>query len=203
PNSCLIVVNDGSKDGTGAILDQLASADSRLRIIHKANSGHGPSLIRALNEADSEYVFLVDSDRQIPLDCFPGFWQQMLKPGTDGVFGIRTRRQDPLVRLWLSKFISFTLGAIFSVKLVDPNIPCKLFRREIWTQLHERMKDDTLMAPSLVIAIFAKRHNYNIVEKPVSHRARSLGEPSLRLTKLIKFCFRAFRQLMDVKEKVG
>jgi len=203
PGSYLIVVNDGSKDRTGPILDDLAKTDSRVRVIHKPNGGHGPALVKALNSATTDYVFTIDSDMQIPLSCFPELWKTALQPDVDGVFGIRMNRQDPKARLALSVIISFTLGAIFKVRLVDTNIPCKIFRREIWSKLYNLVQDDSLLAPSIAIAIYARRHNYRIVDVPVPHRARTKGESSLKIKRLLTFCWNGLTQLWTLKDKIS
>jgi glycosyltransferase involved in cell wall biosynthesis len=62
----LIVVNDGSRDRTGAILDDLARQDPRLRIINQANRGHGPAILTGLHAATGDHLFLVDSDQDPP-----------------------------------------------------------------------------------------------------------------------------------------
>lgn len=203
PNSYAIVVNDGSKDGTATILDKLSNEDSRIHVIHKPNSGHGPSLVCALNQAHAKYVFLIDSDMQIPLDCFPKLWETVTAPQVDGVFGIRLNRQDPMVRKQLSRIIAFTLGILFQVRISDANAPCKIFRRKIWSELYTQIQEEALLAPSILIAIFAFQRKYNIVELPVLHRAREHGAPSLRLKPLIRLCWKGFRQLIQLKEKLS
>ena len=67
PESELVVVDDGSRDSTGRLLDDLSAADTRIAVIHQANGGHGAALLTGLNAARGDYVFLIDSDRQIPL----------------------------------------------------------------------------------------------------------------------------------------
>src|SRR5690349_17973819 len=74
PGSQLIVVDDGSRDRTAELLDQAAAADPRVMVIHQANGGHGNALLTGLKAATGEYLFLIDSDRQIPLDEFPKAW---------------------------------------------------------------------------------------------------------------------------------
>ncbi len=66
----LVVVNDGSRDRHRPPLDDTAATDSRVRVIHQENRGHGGALIAGLSAARGDYIFLVDSDRQIPLDEF-------------------------------------------------------------------------------------------------------------------------------------
>src|SRR5687767_8769234 len=55
PGAELVVVDDGSKDDSGRVLDDTVAADSRVRVIHQENPGHGGALMRALSEARGEY----------------------------------------------------------------------------------------------------------------------------------------------------
>src|SRR5215470_9236386 len=75
PGSELIVVDDGSTDRTGAILDALSELDPRLCVIHQANCGHGSALMTGLERSDAEWVLLIDSDQQIPVGHFSAFWE--------------------------------------------------------------------------------------------------------------------------------
>ena len=74
PGADFVVVDDGSRDGTPALLDELARGDARLRVIHQANCGHGGALLTGLAQAAGQHVLLIDSDRQIPLDGFAAAW---------------------------------------------------------------------------------------------------------------------------------
>ncbi|HYE87833.1 MAG TPA: glycosyltransferase family 2 protein [Vicinamibacterales bacterium] len=200
PGSELIVVNDGSRDGTGPLIDALAAHDSRMRVIHQANGGHGSALLTGLKAARGEYIFLIDSDRQIPLDAFGTAWAEVMA-GRDAVFGVRRRRFDPKLRLYLSGLVRQSVFVLFRVKLLDANVPFKLFRRAVWTEVRDYVPDDTL-APSLFLAITAKSRGYNIVELDVTHKERDTGEVSLRHFKLLKFCARALGQLVGLRRRV-
>lgn len=194
PGAELVVVNDGSRDGTGALLDGIADRDARVRVIHQANRGHGGALMAALSEARGEYVFLVDSDRQIPLDRFADAWSR-IDAGRDGVFGVRHRRQDPVIRMGLTKLIRVVIRVLFGVDIRDANIPYKLLRRSLWQEARACIPDGTL-APSLFLAIFVRLRGYDVAEVDVGHRERDTGEVSIRRLKLLKFCARGFRQLL-------
>lgn len=199
--STLVVVDDGSRDSTGAILDELAGNDGRVRVIHKPNGGHGPALMTGLDEADSEWVFLVDSDRQMPLEPVTTLWDAVQSGDHDAAFGVRRKRDDPALRLWLTGLIRNTLPLLFGVRIRDANVPYKLFRRSTWLEAQPHIPDGTL-APSLFLAVFMKLRGLRIAEIDVPHRERETGEVSIKRWKLVKFCGRAFRQMLDFRRSV-
>ena len=200
PESELVVVDDGSRDGTGRLLDAVASGDRRIRVIHQLNGGHGAALLTGLKESEGEYIFLIDSDRQIPLDNFRTAWTEVMA-GRDAVFGVRRRRRDPVLRLYLSRLIRHSVNVLFRVNLSDANAPYKLFRRGMWTEARDCVPDGTL-APSLFLAIAAKSRGYNILEIDVTHKERDTGEVTLRKFKLLKFCARGLGQMFRLIRRV-
>ena len=200
PESELVVVDDGSRDATGRLLDEAAGTDPRIVVIHQANGGHGAALLTGLNAARGDYVFLIDSDRQIPLDNFKSAWAEIVA-GRDAVFGVRRRRYDPALRLYLSRVIRHSVNVLFRVRLSDPNAPYKLFRRGIWNETRDCVPDGTL-APSLFLAIVAKRRGYNILEVDVTHKERDTGEVTLRHFRLLKFCARGLTQMFGLVRRV-
>lgn len=196
----LVVVDDGSKDRTAALLDEAAARDPRVRVIHQPNGGHGAALLTGLNASRGEYVFLIDSDRQIPLDGFATAWEHVVA-GRDAVFGVRRRRYDPKLRLYLSGLVRQSVNVLFRVQLYDSNVPYKLFRRAVWNDVRDCVPDGTL-APSMFLAIAAKARGYNIVEIDVTHKERDTGEVTLRHFKLLKFCARGLSQLFGLRSRV-
>jgi len=192
----IIVVNDGSKDDTGKILDQLAAEMPELKPLHKENGGHGPALLHGLDHAKGEWILLLDSDRQIELNDFGTHWQQAQT--VDGVFGIRKKRHDPLHRLVLTRCIAFALFTLFGAKLSDANIPYKLFRRTLWKKARSIIADGTL-APSLFFAAFCAVYKFNILYIPVTHLPRTTGTVNLKPLKLFRFCKKAFGQLWNYR----
>jgi glycosyltransferase involved in cell wall biosynthesis len=195
-DSELVVVNDGSKDNTGAILDRLASLDPRISVVHQPNGGHGRALRAGMDAAGGKYFFLIDSDRQIPLEAFTPLWQD--GQAADGAFGMRVRRNDPGFRLFLTRMIRHTVGLLFGIRIYDANVPFKIIRREIWEAARPLIPEDTL-APSLFVAIYAAWAGCKIRLQEVSHRERETGTVSIRRWKLIKFCARALRQLVALR----
>jgi dolichol-phosphate mannosyltransferase len=197
PTAELVAVDDGSRDLTGAILDELAVADSRVHVVHKANGGHGPALLTGLAAARGEYLFLIDSDNQIPLESFAQLWQKV-QVGYDAAFGVRTVRNDARLRRVLTRVIRSALTLLFGIRLRDANIPFKVFRRDLWRAAEPFIPRDTL-APSIFFAVHARHNGAKIAFVEVAHRERTTGTVSIRRWKLIKFCARALRQLLSFR----
>ena len=85
----IICVNDGSTDGTRALLDRLASVNPRLIAVHQANSGKGGAIMNGLAQVTATYVFLTDADTYVPASG-PGLGYMIaeLDAGADAVGGI-------------------------------------------------------------------------------------------------------------------
>lgn len=197
PDAEMVAVNDGSRDRTGEILDGLAKRDPRVRVVHKKNGGHGPALITGLAAARGDYLFLIDSDNEIPLESFAPLWQQV-QNGYDAAFGVRRVRNDARLRRVLTRVVRNALTLLFGVRLRDANIPFKVFRRQLWNDAAPLIPADTL-APSLFFAVHAARRGARIAFVDVGHRERTTGTVSIRRWKLLKFCARAWNQLLDFR----
>jgi len=197
----LLVVNDGSTDRTGTILDEMAAVDPQVTVVHRQNGGHGPAIITGLNAVQNKYILLVDSDRQIPLSAFPKLWEAV-QGGADAAFGVRRERHDPQTRLVITRVIRGALRVLFGVRLYDANVPFKLIQRQHWTQARPLIPDDTL-APSLFLAVWMKRRGVDIAELDVPHAERSTGEVSIKRWKLLRFCAVALGQLIVFRRRVA
>lgn len=89
----LVIVNDGSKDATPELLDRIAQADSRVRVLHLSrNFGHQAALTAGLEHAVGDVVAMIDADLQDPPELIPemvGRWQE----GADIVYAVRRQRE--------------------------------------------------------------------------------------------------------------
>lgn len=197
----IIVVDDGSRDSTGELLDKMAEKDSRVRVIHQENGGHAAALMTGMTGSSSKYIMLLDSDRQIALDGFPDHWK-LAEEGYDCVFGVRRKRHDPGLRLFLTGVIRHVLQLLFAVKIYDANIPYKLLHRSVWNDASKLIPPDTL-APSLFLAIFAKKKGYRVQEVDVVHKERTTGEVSIRRFKLLRFCAKGFMQMLGFRKRLS
>lgn len=102
----IVLVDDGSTDGTGELLDDIASnSTSGMKVIHLCrNFGHGPAISAGLDHACGDAVILMDSDLQDDPAAFHAFLEKWLE-GYDAVYAVRTSRKGPLpIRFGTSLF---------------------------------------------------------------------------------------------------
>lgn len=192
PESELILIDDGSRDTTFEVASDYAHKDARVRVIRQQNAGHGPALIHGLREARGEYCLLLDSDRQIGLQCFAETWQ--LAQRCDAVLGVRHQRQDPRHRLVLSAAVR-CLARGLGIRAADANAPYKLVKREIALQALDLMPARAHI-PSILLTVFLRRRQFRVVEQMVPHFARSAGVTTLNLKRLSVFCRKALIELL-------
>lgn len=194
PAAEVIVVDDASTDETPRILERLAAEYPWLRVTRPPrNSGHGPSVIRGLDLADSDWILQVDSDGQFVVAELARLWER--RGDCDVVLGVRVERRDPAHRLFLSHLVRAVASLLAGARLEDVNTPFRLIRRELWTDLRPLVPDDTA-APNIFVTVGASVRGWRIVEVPVTHLPRESGLVSLRSFKLIGFSLRGLLQLI-------
>jgi dolichol-phosphate mannosyltransferase len=189
----VIVVDDASTDETATVLERLARDRPWLRVERAAqNTGHGPSVVRALELACGEWIFQLDSDRQFVVADFARLWEARNR--ADLVLGVRVERRDPGHRILLSLAVRLVATVLAGRKLRDPNVPFRLLRAQLWSELRPLIRPDTL-APSILVAVGAAVTGRRIVEVPITHLPRLHGASSLRRWRLVGFSLRGLRQL--------
>lgn len=177
PDSELVVVDDCSRDNTGARLASLAGQLPALRVLRTpVNAGHGPAVRLGLEQCRGAFLFQTDSDRQHSPDDFWSLWDR--RHDAAFVFGVRERRADGLFRLAVSLGLRGVNAVVWGRAIRDANCPFKLMRREALTTLLAAIPRDSFI-PMVMVSVLARHHGYPVLEVPVRHFARSAGEASL------------------------
>ena len=190
----IIVLNDGSKDGTRAALQTFAD-DERIEIINKSNSGHGPTILLGYQQAVdlATWVFQCDSDDEMPPDAFAAFWNRRHK--YDALFAIRGGREQPLGRKIISAASRITVRVLFGRGVKDVNVPYRLMRSDILREIIVQIPDDTF-APNVMIAGAIARAKLRLINIRVPYRDRRTGAVSILKWKLWKVAFKSFWQTL-------
>jgi len=193
----LIVVDDGSFDGTGAAAAQLAELHGpRVRLVpHPCNLGYGAALRSGIEAARGDLILLTDADNQFDLADLAGFLPLMA--GCDVALGWRIGRSDPLGRSVVSAVYNALVRAAFSVPVRDVNCSFKLWRGPALRALAFE-SDDFLVDLELVAR--AQRGGLRLVERGVAHHPRLAGESTVAagdVRRTLRAMLRLRRRLRD------
>ena len=184
----IIVVNDGSADHTGQIVERMAAHDRHVRVVHHVlNQGYGAAVISGINAASKRYVLLSDGDGQF--DPADSVLLAAKVRDYDVVVGRRIRRADPMMRRLNGKAWSILMRLLFGLRITDMDCGFKLFRRELLTNLELEAKG--AMITTELMAKLAAR-GARITEVGIRHLPRLAGEQSGNSWRVI---MRAFREL--------
>lgn len=187
----VIVVNDGSQDATGAVLQKLAVAyGPRLRIVeHPVNRGYGAALRSGFAAATKELVFYTDGDGQYDVTELPLLLEK-LDPAVGLVNGFKLERHDPWHRICIGTLYNQFARLLFGIHLRDIDCDFRLMRRELLQQLNLESDTGTICV-ELVRKI--ELTSWKVAEVGVHHYPRLYGRSQFfRLPSL----FRTFRQLL-------
>jgi glycosyltransferase involved in cell wall biosynthesis len=171
----IVVVDDGSDDGTSAVLTQLR--DSTVRVIaHPQNQGKGAAIRTGLESATGDLVLVQDAD----LEYDPEDWPRLLAPVLKGrarvVYGSRFtgERRNMLFLHWVgNRFLSLVTNVLYNSTLSDMETCYKLFDRRVLDgiRLHA---DGFDFEPEFTAKVL--RRGIRIYEVPISYAGRELSE---------------------------
>ena len=166
----IIYVDDGSRDGSDRVYEQLCAGDPRVRaILLRRNFGKSAALATGFRAVRGELVATLDADLQDDPAELPRMLEA-LEGGLDLVSGWKVKRHDPITKTLPSKLFNAVTSQVAGIKLHDFNCGFKLYRREVvdstevYGELHRFM-------PAL-----AHWRGFRVGEIGVNHRARQFGK---------------------------
>jgi protoporphyrinogen oxidase len=168
----IIVVDDGSKDGTARLVQSIEARDPRVRLVaHDRNRGYGEALRTGFKSARMDLVFFTDADNQFDMSELSKFLPWIDK--VDVVAGYRVNRQDPPVRRLFARMWNMLVRSLFYVPVRDIDCAFKLFRRHVFDSLDlESM--GAMVNTELMVKI--GRSGAGVVEIGVRHYPRTAGQ---------------------------
>lgn len=148
----IIMVDDGSTDDTGKIIDEYAKKDSRIKVFHKENEGASKARILGIKNATGEYIGFVDGDDKIESNMFEVLLSNMKKTGADiSHCGYTRINHDGRVTYFYNTRKYAVQNRNIALKELikgnfEPSLCTKLFKREIVTDVIESGEfDDTIL----------------------------------------------------------
>lgn len=172
----ICVSEDGSTDGTREVLLQLKEKLPMTLVLGKERKGYMKGVADGLRKTHSDFVFFVDSDGQhIPSD----FWKLYEKrKNYDMIVGKKIKRDDPAIRILLSKVFHFFVRVMFRLPLHDPDTAFRLINSKV---INEVLEETRLLNYSFwtEFTVRAYVRGFRLVEVPVLHKRRLNGSTRL------------------------
>ncbi len=193
----ILVINDGSSDGSGRILDKLRRDNRNLRVFHQLNVGHGRSVRRGYELARGQYVAQVDLNGSFEVMDFLRLWE--VREDYRMVLGRRTHRIDSWVKRGTAGLSRRTVQWLFDVEMYDPDVPFRIMNGEILRQLLPLVQKSQVN-PNLALSVLFKRLGKNSVgEVPVPFRFRAHGKSRSGLLATLSATGTVVAELINLK----
>jgi glycosyltransferase involved in cell wall biosynthesis len=169
----VLVINDGSRDSTPLIADELARLYPQVRVIHhQGNRGYGGALRSGFANATREWIFYTDGDAQYDPSEMADLWARR-GPGVDMVNGYKISRSDPFHRIIIGRVYHHAVKLLFGLKVRDVDCDFRLMRRAIFDRV-ELAKSSGVICLEMMKKI--QDAGFTIVEAPVHHYHRAYGK---------------------------
>lgn len=174
----LIVIDDGSTDGTDAILDRVSAGRPDIHVIRQPNRGKGSALRAGIPHISGEITVIQDADLEYDPAEVPALIDPIRNGHADVVYGSRLSGGKPQ-RAYLfwhlvgNRFLSLVTGVLYNTTLTDMETGYKAFRSEVLRSLDLR-EDDFAIEPEITAKICKQR--LRIYEMPISYYGRSYDE---------------------------
>ncbi len=192
----VVVVNDGSGDGTGAVAAAVAEEmrSERVRVVvvtHEVNRGYGAALRSGFAAAAGDWVFYTDGDGQFDMGQLPALFPLLRE--CDMVIGRRVRRMDPPHRRLFGACWTLLVDVIFGLRYRDIDCAFKVMPRA-FVQGAGLVSDGAMISTELLAR--AKRAGLRVKQVGVEHRARVAGRAGGGDLSVIR---RAFGELVALR----
>lgn len=174
----IVIVDDGSRDRTGAIADGLAAAHPGIvrAVHHPTNLGYGAALRSGFQAARHDHVVFTDGDRQFRVADVGRLIDRLAEADRpDVVVGYRIKRADPFIRTLYARAYRLANRVFFGLKVRDVDCACKLFRREALAEIAVESGGAFFSAELLIKLHVAGR---SVTEVGVPHHRRTAGSPT-------------------------
>jgi glycosyltransferase involved in cell wall biosynthesis len=204
----VILVDDGSTDGSWPVIRGLSEADARVKGIRFGrNYGKSPALNEGFRAAQGGVVITMDADLQDDPDEIPSLYRMITEEGFDLVSGWKKKRYDPLSKTLPTKLFNWTTRRVSGVMLHDFNCGLKAYRGEVVKSI------EVFGEMHRYIPFIAKKEGFRkIGEKVVKHHPRQYGRTKFGFDRFINgfldlltitFVFRFGRKPMHFFGAVG
>lgn len=168
----ILIVNNASTDNTGKIIEELADKYPAVEVVHhSSNLGYAMSTLTGFKKSGGDIVVVIDGDGQHTVADVPAFVNK-IESGYDILFGWKKNRNDPTMRIVMTKVLNFLAKAILKYPYNDINCGYRAVTRKVADEIEIHHK---LNSVGPEIYVWGKKHNCKMAELPVQHFPREAG----------------------------
>jgi glycosyltransferase involved in cell wall biosynthesis len=176
----IVIVDDGSTDGTQEVLERLAELPQVRVFCQAKNCGKGAALRQGLVQATGSAVIVQDADLEYDPADYAALMEPLLSGTADVVYGSRflpgSDAHMPRNRRWANRFITWFFNRVTGQRLTDVETCYKVFRRETLDQVAGQLVENRFGVEIELSARIAKIPGIRIVERPIRYRGRTRRE---------------------------
>lgn len=176
----IIIVNDGSTDGTDKVLDKIIKSKDLKIITNVTNLGKGRSIVNALKQSTGDIVLIQDADLEYDPKDIPNLLRPFKDKKISVVYGSRILKNNPISN-WMfnlgGKLLTFIANSIYGTNITDEATGYKLFRSKVLKSLDLKSKGFEF-CPEVTAKISKK--GINIFEVPISYNPRPTSEKKIK-----------------------
>ena len=176
----IIVVDDGSTDGSGQLLEELESSEkfAGFRVVrHASNSGYGAAIKTGVRRAKAELIVIIDADGTYPCERIPDL--VAAAADADMVIGARTEGTEghSLLRRFAKNILRAHCSWLVGERIPDMNSGMRVFRRPVVEKFFKILPDGFSLTTTLTVAMM--RNRYTVAFEPIAYAAR-VGRSKIR-----------------------
>jgi glycosyltransferase involved in cell wall biosynthesis len=174
----LVLVDDGSTDSTGDILDEFSQPGQVSVIHHKMNRGYGGAIKSGISAADTDYVVTIDADGQHYLEDIESLYEALISSDADLMVGSRRGLESASMYRDIGKrIIRFVANLLLDVHIHDINSGMKIYNTKL-AQRYLRLCPDSMAYSEVITLVFISRR-HRVEEHPIRIRQRIAGESTI------------------------
>jgi glycosyltransferase involved in cell wall biosynthesis len=175
----IVMVDDGSTDGTSERMKQLADKEGIEMIRHEINRGKGAAIRSAIGSAKGDVIVIQDADREYDPDDFRWLLQPIIHDEADVVYGTRYGQPDRQVSPWwhqtVNELLTLLASIAIGIRLRDIETCYKMARRESFQRIASDLKEERFGIEIELTARWA-REGMRFAERPIRYHHRWYGE---------------------------
>ncbi|MBU1045502.1 glycosyltransferase family 2 protein [Patescibacteria group bacterium] len=173
----IIVVDDGSKDRTREILEELKKSLDFTLLVHSENKGKGAAIKTGIKPATGELIIIQDADLEYDPNDYPVLIEPFLNKGAKVVYGSRNLQKNEISSIGFylgGRFLTLAFNLLYGAKITDVNTCYKVFQANILKNEIELKEDNFNFCEEVSAKVVRKGHQ--IMEVPIRYYPRNKKE---------------------------